>query len=225
MDTAESVSYESSTFSLENTSIFVANTSMIPAERGSVSSSLHTFSLIQGVLGIVILVLNIGVVYCIKRWTGLKLVTRVLLINLGASDIMYGLTSLFNALIVIPRMSLTICSVSFAFKVVSGCVCSNSIMLLAIDIFASALFSQSRVGAFLLAMPFIGTLIGLGWLLFLAFACWMIIQVNGTSCNFMEMLHMQSTGVVVSAMIIQSVISLVIYGLTLTITAYRIRKL
>ena len=74
-------------------------------------------------------------------------------------------------------------------------------------------------------MRFIGTLIGLGWLLFLAFACWMIIQVNGTSCNFMEMLHMQSTGVVVSAMIIQSVISLVIYGLTLTITAYRIRKL
>ena len=81
MDHEENITFESSTSPIEQ--VFTGN----PLKNGF--SSLSVTIIIRTVIGVVILVVNNAVLNCISKWTQLKRATRILFLNLAASDIFF----------------------------------------------------------------------------------------------------------------------------------------
>ena len=197
----------------------------LPSKNENVSS-LPVVNLIHGIVGVVILLVNIGLINCIGKWTRLKMATKMLFVNLATSDILFSVGSLLNFSRLFQHTGVTICSIATALKVVSRCVCSASIMFIAFDIFTTILFCNSSISNFFLTLPFIGTLLAITWLLSLPLAgVWIVGQISTNSCNLIAAFKMKISGVVAIVMVIQSLVSFLLYGLTYGIAAHRIRKL
>ena len=100
-------------------------------------SPIPGIAFLRGVLGLMIIVVNVAEICCIKKWTGLKIVTRTMFINLAAFDIVYGVTLLLTPLLIFPQTD-GICLLMLPLNVISGVACSTSIMFLAFDIMAAS---------------------------------------------------------------------------------------
>ena len=98
--------------------------------------SIPGIAFLRGAFGLMIIVINIAEIYCIKKWIGLKTVTRTMFINLAASDIVFGVASLLTPLL-FPQTD-GIGQLVLPLNMISGVACSTSIMFLAFDIMAAS---------------------------------------------------------------------------------------
>ena len=206
-----------------------SSTSLIQ-EVPSFDSSLTVNMIIRAVVAVIILVLNVAVIHCINKWTRLKRATRNMFLNLAASDILFGISTSFNALFIVPQlnwMTKNICWISFTFSSVSRCACSTGITLLAFDIFANTVLSKaSNTTPWYLRMHFIGTVIGISWFLLGVLGTWMAVDISSFmyGCDPIAFFTALSGKVTVLAMAVQSMISTVFFAMTFGIASHRIRK-
>ena len=187
-------------------------------------SPIHVLAFFRGALGLMIIVMNIAEIYCIRKWTGLKTVTRTMFINLSASDIVFGVALLLTPFFIFPQTD-RICLIALPLNVISGVACSTSIMFLAFDIMAASWYLDSVDAQPFLPMPFIRTVTQLAWFLLLALGVWIAVEINRTACEDYFMFRLQSTGIAIYSVIVQALISFICYGVAFGITSHRIRKL
>ena len=187
-------------------------------------SPIPGIAFLRGVLGLMIIIMNIAELYCIKKWTGLKIVTRTMFINLAASDIVFGLALLLTPLLVFPLTN-GICLLVLPLNVISGVASSTSIMFLAFDIMATSWYLDSVDAQPFLTKPLFKTVMRIAWFLLIALGIWIAVEVSLTACEEYFMFRLQSIGIAVFSVIIQALISFTCFGITFALTAHRIKKL
>ena len=181
-------------------------------------------NIFRGVLGLLIIIVKIAESYCIKKWTGLKMVTRTMFINLAASDILYGVASLLAPFLTFPQTD-GICVLALPLNVISKVACSTSIMFLAFDIMAVAWYHDSIDPQLFFTLPFIRTVMGITWFLLLALGIWIAVEVDRYDCGVDALFQIMPTGVAIFSICVQTFISFTCYGITFAVTAQRIQKL
>ena len=218
--TEQTPTFDTSTTLIEETSTTV--------QQRNEYSSLSVIISIRFVVGVVIIILNIAVICCVKKWTRLKRATRILFLNLAASDILFGVSTLFSVALIIPHadwMNDKICLMTYTSTTISRCACSTGIMLLAFDVFANTiLFKTSNVITCVFKLYFIGSVVGLSWFPLFILGVWIIDEVSENDCNPERMAETTPGRVAVLVMVIQSLFSVLLYAITFSAAAHQIRK-
>ena len=145
-------------------------------------SNFPAVAYLRGVFGLIIIAINVVEIYCIKRWTGLKNVTRTMFLNLGASDIIFGVSSLITPLLTFPQAD-GICSLIVSLNNISRVACSTGIMIHAFDILKTAFYHDSYDAPQFFTMSFIRKVLSISWFLTLVLGIWINVESSGIGCS------------------------------------------
>ena len=212
-------------FSFESSTLMEKELTLSPLKR--TFTNFHITNVIRSVAGFVILILNIAVIYCTIKWTGLKKGTRIMFLNLSASDVLSGIASIYSFLLIPESNGLvTICWILYTFAMTARCACSAGIMLLAFDIFANTiLFKASNITPWFLTLRFVGSVTGISWVLLSILGTWIAVDTRSVGCDPMTLFYTMSGKVAMLSTVVQSFISIVFYTMTFSMAYHKIRKL
>ena len=217
---------ESVTFDLFTPSTEVTFT---PEPNQNENSTFSVSILIRFVVGVIITLLNVAVIHCTRKWKRIKRTTRMLFLNLAASDILFAISTVLTTPLIFPQakwMSNQICLVTYTFTAISRCACGTGIMLLAFDIFVvTIVFNTSSLPPFVFKGYFIRTVIGVSWFALMAFGVWIALEISRNDCLIRSMIDTTTSRVVVLVIVVQSFISVFFYTMTFVMAAHRIRKI